>query len=703
VDQYIGKFLDNRYELLEVIGSGGMAQVYRARCHRLNRLVAVKILRSDLAKDADFRRRFHDESQAIAMLSHPNITSVYDVSRTGDIEYIVMELIDGITLKQYMKRKGILNWRESLHFITQIMSGLSHAHSRGIIHRDIKPQNIMVLRDGSVKVTDFGIARLNSSAQSTLTQEALGSVHYISPEQAKGSRVDARSDIYSAGVVLYEMTTGRLPFEGDSAVSVAIQHINSMPLSPRELNPEIPEGLEKIILKAMAPLPDDRYSSADQMLVDLEKFRKNPNVNFAYHQEPLDLLGNEPTRKIDLPPEEELEHYTGGYKRNYAESFENSYARNYDRGYEESHRNESAESRSGTNLHRGKSKKKKREKNGFLIAAIVAIALFVIGIGYFLWVFFLSGLLAPGNELVVPTLLGKTLEEVQESEEYRQFKIVLGGEVENDKYEPGEIADQDPEPGRTAKENDTITVYIVADGNDPDEGKIPVEDVVDKEAEDAIRILEEQGFKVKEEEEASDTVPKGCVISTSPKAGTLASEGDTITVYISTGQKQVVVTVPQFVGMTEQAAVRAIEKAGLEVGSIKEVENDAEEGLVVWQSIPFGTEVGEGITINLQISKGSSRPSTAPSNEVPSTEPTSVQPTASAQQPVSKTFSVQLPEGDGNVHVQILVNGEVGYDQMVDRTNLKSIQPTLTGIGVCSIEVYFDGVLSATTTVDFNG
>lgn len=703
MDQYIGKFLDNRYELLEVIGSGGMAQVYRARCHRLNRLVAVKILRSDLAQDADFRRRFHDESQAIAMLSHPNITSVYDVSRTGDIEYIVMELIDGITLKQYMKRKGILNWRESLHFITQIMSGLSHAHSRGIIHRDIKPQNIMVLRDGSVKVTDFGIARLNSSAQNTLTQEALGSVHYISPEQAKGSRVDARSDIYSAGVVLYEMTTGRLPFEGDSAVSVAIQHINSMPLSPRELNPEIPEGLEKIILKAMAPLPDDRYSSADQMLIDLEKFRKNPNVNFTYHQEPLDLLGNEPTRKIDLPPEEELEHYTGGYKRNYTEPYESSYGRNYDRSYEESHRNDPPESRGGSSAHRGKSKRKQSGKNGFLIAAIVAIALFVIGIGYFLWVFFLSGLLAPGNDLVVPTLLGKTLEEVQESEEYRQFNIVLGGEIENDKYEPGEIADQDPEPGRTAKENDTITVYVVAGEDNPDEEKIPVEDVIGKEAENAIKILRQQGFEVKEEEEASDTVPKGSVISTSPKAGALAAEGDTITVYISTGPKQVVVTVPQFVGMTEQKAVKAIEKAGLEVGNIKEVESDAEKGLVVWQSIPFGTEVAEGITINLQISKGSSEPSAAPSNGVPSTEPTSVQPTVSAQQPVSKTFSVQLPEGEGNVHVQILVNGEVGYDQMVDRTNLKSIQPTLTGIGVCSIEVYFDGVLSATTTVDFNG
>lgn len=302
MDQYIGKFLDNRYELLEVIGTGGMAVVYKARCHRLNRLVAVKVLKADLAQDAEFRRRFHDESQAVAMLSHPNIVAVYDVSHSDDLDYIVMELIDGITLKQYMQKKGpALNWREALHFITQIMRALSHAHSRGIIHRDIKPHNIMVLRDGSVKVSDFGIARITSAHQSTLTQEALGSVHYISPEQARGSHIDARSDIYSAGVVLYEMITGRLPFEGESPVAVAIQHINSIPLSPRELDPELPEALEAITMKAMCPDPDQRYLNADEMLADLEEFRKNPNINFDYTTEDL-KIGGEPTRPVPVGP-----------------------------------------------------------------------------------------------------------------------------------------------------------------------------------------------------------------------------------------------------------------------------------------------------------------------------------------------------------------------------------------------------------------
>ncbi|MCL2201341.1 MAG: protein kinase, partial [Oscillospiraceae bacterium] len=280
-DKYIGRILDNRYEILELIGTGGMALVYKARCHRLNRMVAIKILKEDLAGDEEFQRRFYTESQAVAMLSHPNIVAVYDVSRAGNTEYIVMELIEGITLKQYINRKGLLNWKEALHFTTQITKALSHAHSRGIIHRDIKPHNIMILKDGSVKVADFGIARL-LTVSNTLTQEALGSVHYISPEQAKGGHVDARSDIYSLGVVMYEMLTSRLPFVGDSAVSVAIQHISAIPLMPRDINPEVPIGLEDITMHAMEPDLNVRFTTAEEMLSDLEEFRKNPSIVFNY-------------------------------------------------------------------------------------------------------------------------------------------------------------------------------------------------------------------------------------------------------------------------------------------------------------------------------------------------------------------------------------------------------------------------------------
>lgn len=286
MDRYIGRMLDNRYEILEVIGSGGMAVVYKARCHRLNRLVAIKILKDENLEDEDFCRRFHAESQAVAMLSHPNIVSVYDVSSTEDQDYIVMELIDGITLKQYMEKKGVLTWRETVHFATHIARALEHAHSRGLVHRDIKPHNVMVLKNGSVKVADFGIARMMEN-NNTMTKEALGSVHYISPEQAKGGRVDNRSDLYSLGVVMYEMITGRTPYDGESPVAVAIQHINGGAPRPSVINPNIPKGLEQIILKAMAHDLQDRYISATALLEDLDAFRKNPAVTFHTVELPL--------------------------------------------------------------------------------------------------------------------------------------------------------------------------------------------------------------------------------------------------------------------------------------------------------------------------------------------------------------------------------------------------------------------------------
>ena len=281
MDQYIGRLLDGRYEILEVIGTGGMAVVYKARCHRLNRLVAIKILKDEFSRDEEFRRRFRAEGEAVAMLSHPNIVQVYDVSSSDSANYIVMELIDGISLKEYMEKKGILNWKETLHFSLQIAKGLEHAHSRGIVHRDIKPHNVMVLKNGSVKVMDFGIARVMNKSN-TLTKEALGSVHYISPEQAKGGHTDNRSDLYSLGVVMYEMMAGRPPYDGESAVSVAIQHINGGAPLPSTYNPNIPTGLEQIIMKGMSLEVQDRYVSATEMLQDMEEFRKKLEVDFSF-------------------------------------------------------------------------------------------------------------------------------------------------------------------------------------------------------------------------------------------------------------------------------------------------------------------------------------------------------------------------------------------------------------------------------------
>ena len=305
MDRYIGRLLDNRYEILEVIGTGGMAVVYKARCHRLNRLVAIKILKDEHSRDEEFRRRFHHEGEAVAMLSHANTVQVYDVSSSDNADYIVMELIDGITLKHYMEKKGTLNWKETLHFGMQIGKALEHAHSRGIVHRDIKPHNVMVLKNGSVKVTDFGIARVMSKTN-TLTKEALGSVHYISPEQAKGGWVDNRSDLYSLGVVMYEMMTGRPPYDGESPVAVAIQHINGGATKPSILNPNIPAGLEQIIMKAMALEVGDRYESATLMLQDMEEFRKNPAIIFGDPKPVVDdatrVLNTQEIREAPRPP-----------------------------------------------------------------------------------------------------------------------------------------------------------------------------------------------------------------------------------------------------------------------------------------------------------------------------------------------------------------------------------------------------------------
>ncbi len=282
MDKYTGKRLDGRYEIHELVGVGGMAIVYRAYDTIDDRVVAIKILKDEFSDNKDFIRRFKNESKAIAVLSHPNIVKVYDVSFGNRIQYIVMEYIEGITLKNYLNHQKNIKWKESIHFIIQILMALKHAHYKGIIHRDIKPQNIMLLQDGTIKVTDFGIARFSKNQTQTITDKAIGSVHYIAPEQAKGDLTNERADIYSIGVMLYEMITGELPFESDNAVSIAIMQLQSKPRNPKEINPDIPDGLEQITIKAMQKNPESRYSSAEQMLNDIEKFRLNPEIKFNY-------------------------------------------------------------------------------------------------------------------------------------------------------------------------------------------------------------------------------------------------------------------------------------------------------------------------------------------------------------------------------------------------------------------------------------
>lgn len=567
MDQYIGKMLDDRYEILELIGSGGMANVYKARCHRLNRLVAIKILKSDLADNADFRRRFHDESQAVAQLSHANIVSVYDVSTNPDREYIVMELIDGITLKQYMERRGRMDWRESLHFITQIMRGLSHAHSRGIIHRDIKPQNIMVLRDGSVKVADFGIACLANQGQ-TLTQEALGSVHYISPEQARGDRIDARSDIYSAGVVLYEMLTGRLPFEGDSAVSVAIQHLSSVPLAPRDIDPSIPEPLELICMKAMNSDPNKRYASADAMIEDLEKFRRDPSVDMDYIRQELTAPAADIEPTMPLPTAQvasAVKKHTGELRREREEEEEPP----------------------------------RRDKKSiaiiagiFAAAVLLVVLLFKLILGDF-------GPAGSNKSYPVPDIRGKTVEEAQEMEGVKDiFLIEVQGTRTTEEYQPGQIVEQDPTAGRTRKSNLVIQVYVAAEPE-----KVPMKDLVGMEYRQARVLLTDMGLdlKITTETVSSDKYGADAVIETVPAADEPLVAGQTVILRVSTGPETV--TVPTFTGQDIANAVQNAQDLGLTVGEITyDAFSFAPQGQVIEQSIKPTDEVPGGTKISFTVS-----------------------------------------------------------------------------------------------------
>lgn len=567
MDQYIGKMLDDRYEILELIGSGGMANVYKARCHRLNRLVAIKILKSDLADNADFRRRFHDESQAVAQLSHANIVSVYDVSTNPDREYIVMELIDGITLKQYMERRGRMDWRESLHFITQIMRGLSHAHSRGIIHRDIKPQNIMVLRDGSVKVADFGIACLANQGQ-TLTQEALGSVHYISPEQARGDRIDARSDIYSAGVVLYEMLTGRLPFEGDSAVSVAIQHLSSVPLAPRDIDPSIPEPLELICMKAMNSDPNKRYASADAMIEDLEKFRRDPSVDMDYIRQELTAPAADTEPTMPLPTAQvasAVKKHTGELRREREEEEEPP----------------------------------RRDKKSiaiiagiFAAAVLLVVLLFKLILGDF-------GPAGSNKSYPVPDIRGKTVEEAQEMEGVKDiFLIEVQGTRTTEEYQPGQIVEQDPAAGRTRKSNLVIQVYVAAEPE-----KVPMKDLVGMEYRQARVLLTDMGLdlKITTETVSSDKYGADAVIETVPAADEPLVAGQTVILRVSTGPETV--TVPTFTGQDIANAVQNAQDLGLTVGEITyDAFSFAPQGQVIEQSIKPTSEVPGGTKISFTVS-----------------------------------------------------------------------------------------------------
>ena len=583
-DKYIGRLLDNRYEILEVIGAGGMAVVYKARCHRLNRLVAVKILKDDNLDDEDFRRRFHAESQAVAMLSHPNIVSVYDVSTSVMADYIVMELIEGITLKQYMEKKGVLNWKETLHFAMQIAKALEHAHSKGIVHRDIKPHNVMVLKNGSVKVMDFGIARMISHGN-TLTKEALGSVHYISPEQARGGRVDDRSDIYSLGVVMYEMMAGRPPYDGESPVSVAIQHINGGAALPSVLNPNIPGGLEQIIMKAMAHNVSDRYPSATRMLADMEEFRKDPTTLFDYTGLPLDAAMRVQNPNLVLQPPTDIANKVV---------------------QEHSSQRKTANTPAGERRRENPSQNGSRrrptpqnEKNAQMttIAIIVCSIVAVIAIAICLILFLGNG--SGGKKMMeVPSLVGKVY-----VSSYEGFSV-MKEERYDDTVEAGVVISQKPEAG--TETNDHIIVVNVSLGPAPE--LVTLGKLAESSKDWAESYLDglKLGLQVKIKEEFSETISEGYVIRTEPKEGAELKQGQTVTLIVSKGKKVQFSSMPQVVGETKDVAISVLEMQQLDLNVVIEeiFDMNIPAGQVVETEPGRGEKLKTGQTVKLTVSKG---------------------------------------------------------------------------------------------------
>ena len=559
MDKFVGKRLDGRYEIKEIIGVGGMAVVYKAFDNQENRVVAVKILKEEFISNEEFVRRFKNESKAIAMLSHPNIVKVYDVSFGDLIQYIVMEYIDGITLKEYIEREGSLRWKDAVHFTIQILKGLQHAHDKGIVHRDVKPQNIMVLPDGTIKVTDFGIARFARSEQRTITDKAIGSVHYISPEQARGERTDEKTDIYSVGVILYEMLTGRLPFQAESAVSVAIMQLQREPQLPTEINGSIPLGLEQITMHAMQKNPERRYQSASEMLCDLGAFRKDPSITFDYSY----FVDDSPTKFVP-----------------------NSFDYDSVRIPEEDEPEETNEKNNMIPILAG-------------IAATLVIAIIVLA------AIFVPKLFSKSNsEISCPKFVGQLYDDIKANKEYTDsFKFETEWQANNE-FEYGYVFEQSKAEGQKVKKGATITLYI-----SKGESTKKVPDVYGLTESAAVSKLKAEGFKPTVEAMPSDDVEEGKVIKTEPQRTQVVGENLDIKIYVSSGKSLKNVSVPSVVGMKQADAEKELKEKNL-VASVKEKLITSDDkyypiGYVVKQEPDTGSsEIPEGSTVTIYVSTG---------------------------------------------------------------------------------------------------
>lgn len=551
MDNFCGKRIDGRYEIKEIIGVGGMAVVYKAYDNIDDRIVAIKILKDEYLSNEEFKRRFKNESKAIAVLSHPNIVRVFNVSFGDRIQYIVMEYVNGITLKEYIEQQGAINWKEAVHFMGQILAALQHAHDKGIVHQDIKPQNILLLQDGTIKVTDFGIARFSRTDSNTTSDKAIGSVHYISPEQARGEVTDDKADIYSVGVVMYEMLTGQLPFQSDSAVSVAIMQLQQDPKLPREIVPTIPLGLEQITMRAMQKSPNSRYGSAAEMLMDINEFKRNPSVKFDYNY----FVDSEPTKYIRT----------------------NNVPNREQRVVNENNTAEKSAMNKTTAVMMG------------AVAGIIVLALIIGAI-----------LMGTSNQKVeVPNFTGfnyyTQIENVKTYTDIFNFEIKI---EENSTLEDGTVITQDPDSSTKVKKGSTITLTIAQKNSILLDASI-----IGMTEEKAKSYLNSRSIISTVITEYSDTVTPGCVVRTSPEIGSTVRIGSEVVLYIATDTQETV-KMPDIQGSSREAAEQALNAVDLEVGTVTEVNSELEAGIVVQQSVEKDTEVPIGSKIDFSVSNG---------------------------------------------------------------------------------------------------
>ena len=645
MDSNIGKKLDGRYELLELIGVGGMADIYRAKDLEEDRIVAVKILKTELADSDEFLRRFRNESKAIALLSHPNIVKIYDVGFTDKVQFIVMEYVDGITLTDYIEQQGLLKWRDAVHFTIQILRALQHAHDRGIVHRDVKSSNVMLLRDGTIKVMDFGIARFNRENNKTVSEKTIGSVHYISPEQARGDITDERSDIYSVGVALYEMLTGKKPFDGDTPVSIALMHMQTQPKKPTELNSTIPEGLEQIVLRAMQKEPLQRYQTAGEMIKDLEEFKKNPSIVFEYKYNSADGTAKYVDRAAGA----------------YADS--EKPRRRKERDYEEPEYEDDYDDEDDEDEY--------EERRSPLIPILFAVGTAFIIATVFLVLMLVSTKLNKtvsdvesifgidnsstvsvndSDEFLMPNLIGLSWDEA--TSKYGQY-INLVAQQEWSTVTKDEIFDQDFVEGRKLKIGATVTVKVSKGIK-----QIEIQDLTDRTVDAAERQLKKDGFKVSKTYTEDDTVTKDFVIRTIPAAHEMAPQGSTVVLVVSMGPEDTVMYMPKLVDMPIDTALKRCDEYYL-VPKVEYVDSEEEKGTVLEQSIEPNTQVERNTEVILSVSTG----------EIPE---------------LTKTFQVTLPKkAEGEFEFKYYIDGildeEATETRDVGVAAAKTIKVSVTG------------------------